>query len=353
MMKKDDRQISIRINGKETKLEEQDPARETAAAEDNEDEFQWVLPDQGNISKKVIDFQKHFEDRQHGQPIMNEEEERQGEPIFAGQRKRKRSGPFSQKKMSFTTFPKKVIYAILAAIIIGLIFGLLMLMLFTQKNIFSESMQKSEQSESLPTAAMKAGPLQLDLIVYVVQGGAYSTQDKGIEAMNNVKENGYAAVLDTNEDPMSMLIGVTLSNEAAGLLSDMYKQNGQDTYKYKKEVKLSNQEQFIEEQEVVLASGKQVYEKLLNITAYQLTEANPLNKEEWQEVKNQFQEWEQQLKGVSFEDSHAKQVEQFKTTLKEAVVSFHVYTTSNKKEELWKTEQLLLDTFIAYKNLLQ
>jgi stage II sporulation protein B len=349
MMEKDDRQISIRINGKETKLDEQETERETAAAEEKGDEFQWVLPDQEKGDKKVIDFQKHFEGRQNGQPIMIDD--RQGDEPLPVKGDKKHSRIPKQKRMSFTTFPKKILYAILAAITIGLIFGLFMLMLFTQTNIFSENVEKSKQSESIPTTNMNVDSLNLDLTIFVVQGGAFSSEDKGRDIVNEVIKKGYAAVLDTSEEPIRMFIGITSSQQAASLMSSLYNQNGQDTYQ--KQLKISSEANYTSEQTAGLASGKQLLEKMFNMTAYQITQAQPFDEKEWQGIKGQFQEWEQQLKGITFENNKVEEIEQFKGTLKEAVVSFHAYEANKETKELWKTEQLLLDTFISYKNLLK
>ncbi|EOW9529851.1 stage II sporulation protein B [Bacillus cytotoxicus] len=197
-MDKQSRKISIKVNGTEAKYEEK---------QKEVDEFNWKVVKSETLRNVV---------------------------------------PFQQVKTSkVKTFRKKwsnvLIFTIATAIIMGTALGMGMLHLLTGKGAREEttvmtSQQHTAETEPKETSmegqkedASKVGNTHAALApitLFFVQGGLYSSEEKGQAAVQEWKENGRIAALKPNGDKYALVVGITSDEKSAGQLMEQYRNDG-------------------------------------------------------------------------------------------------------------------------------
>ncbi|EOV9527786.1 stage II sporulation protein B [Bacillus cytotoxicus] len=197
-MDKQSRKISIKVNGTEAKYEEK---------QKGVDEFDW----------KVVESQTP-------QNVV----------------------PFQQVKSSkIKTFREKwsnvLVFTIATAIIMGTALGMGMLHLLTGKGAREEHTAMTSQQYTAETKPketsmeeQKEGASKVEntnaalapITLFFVQGGLYSSEEKGQAAVKEWKENGRIAALKPNGDKYALVAGIMSDEKAAGKLMEQYKNDG-------------------------------------------------------------------------------------------------------------------------------
>lgn len=194
-MDKQSRTISVKVNGTEAKYKEKKKEK---------DEFDWMVVN-SETPQNVVPFQK-------------------------------------TKISSIKQYQKKwsnvLIFAVAAAIIIGTMLGMSMLHLLTGQGKTEEATvtvspqpsgtetkevgteEKKEKSKTGNAAAL--APITL----FFVQGGLYSSEEKGQAAIQEWKENGGTAALKPNGDKYSLVVAIASDEQSVDKLMEQYKKEG-------------------------------------------------------------------------------------------------------------------------------
>ncbi|MBM6645855.1 stage II sporulation protein B [Bacillus sp. RIT 809] len=197
-MDKQSRTISVKVNGTEAKYEEK-----------KKDEFDWMVVESERL-KNVVPFQKA--------KLVSKEKKR--------------------KKWSNT-----IIAIVATAIVIGTAFGMGMLHLLKGQGttggseVTASKQMGNEESKVGGTAEQTPAPKEekqkaqvgtsLDpMKLFFVQGGIYSSEEKGQAAIEEWKSNGGVATLKPSGDKYALVVGITSDEQGVNQLIDQYKQDG-------------------------------------------------------------------------------------------------------------------------------
>lgn len=202
-MDKQSRTISVKVNGTEAKYEEK-----------KKDEFDWMVVESERL-KNVVPFQKA--------KLVSKEKKR--------------------KKWSNT-----IIAIVATAIVIGTAFGMGMLHLLKGQGttggseVTASKQMGNEESKVGGTAEQTPAPKEekqkaqvgtsLDpMKLFFVQGGIYSSEEKGQAAIEEWKSNGGVATLKPSGDKYALVVGITSDEQGVNQLIDQYKQDGMSVLK--------------------------------------------------------------------------------------------------------------------------
>lgn len=197
-MDKQSRTISVKVNGTEAKYEEK-----------KKDEFDWMVVESERL-KNVVPFQKA--------KLVSKEKKR--------------------KKWSNT-----IIAIVATAIVIGTAFGMGMLHVLKGQGttggseVTASKQMGNEESKVGGTAEQTPAPKEekqkaqvgtsLDpMKLFFVQGGLYSSEEKGQAAIKEWKSNGGVATLKPSGDKYALVVGITSDEQGVNQLIDQYKQDG-------------------------------------------------------------------------------------------------------------------------------
>lgn len=117
-----------------------------------------------------------------------------------------------------------------AAIVIGLVIGLTMLTVFSGKEETGSTVWGKKSgiiSSGSNTVKVQSG--SLDLSVYLVQAGVFSTRAKADQVSQGLRKEGFAAVTAGN-NPTAVLIGAASSKNGAAQLESFYKSRDISVY---------------------------------------------------------------------------------------------------------------------------
>jgi stage II sporulation protein B len=199
---KKDGRITIKINGDQKNYDEEVPVHnwklgeeESAAAEERaeEDSFDWVLPDEDPAPKE---FKK-----------INYVQNKKGKKHFSGRQ--------------MTPGIARLIYTLVGAVAVSLIFGFIILNVITdgEQSIPAVQLQEAgeaENSDGEDTPSASGGTITLEsLTASVVQGGVFSTPDAANAEKANLEAKGLPAVLFEMEGSRLLFIGTSGDLEGA------------------------------------------------------------------------------------------------------------------------------------------
>lgn len=341
-MEREEHSISVRLNGKEQRVRE--VKNEIVSTRDEELQDEIVVPQPNN----VIDFGK-----------LQEERKRNGQPFWDdGNREKSPKLPFKRKKKSFSRvkkprIPMMLVAALLSAIGIGLLFGFTVLTIFT-----GDSRGIADSGESVngtvPTFSAVETGLPI-LSVEVVQGGAFSDEGKGAEVATNLQEQGLAATLTKTTEPIYMFIGVGGDRAQANKIADLYEGYRQETYL--KSYRIDGQ--FLTEQDEKVsnwfANAIALYKEILQLSVDGLDGGTMITAERVKQLDQSLQalqvEREQAFMKLPTETQpHALAMGD---SLLNATEKLRLYVESPTEEELWQTQQTILDALVHYEQVIQ
>ncbi|MBB6448345.1 hypothetical protein HNR44_000294 [Geomicrobium halophilum] len=199
-MGQDHRKMTFKINGKEIESH-----RDTNAEKEN---------DQGERKRpEVIDLtqeRKEWAGREK-ESVRRPQKESPGLPL---NRKKKKTTVTSKKNWSFQPF--KIPVLIIAALCVGLLFGLPLLQVTTNFSLTSEEITATFNDPGSGSGAAEDFSSEDQLLLDVVQAGAFETNEAGQEMKETFAEAGFPTLLhDIEEEEMVYLyVGMTPQGQA-------------------------------------------------------------------------------------------------------------------------------------------
>lgn len=363
-MKKKNLQISILLNGKEKvinplKLDKQAGDRfhslekvATNKANKDGDDFPWQLTESEpkQPSPKVVDLGELRRDKQKlTAPFWDDGKSGESPKLPHKKRKKQR-----KLELNFRALPLGLIGVILAAIIVGTSFGLMMLNIFTGDKGEAINVPSVAQELSATVGSVAAAEQKIPtLAVEVVQGGAFSLLAKGQETAQAIKDNGFSATLTNTTDPVYLFIGVGLDREQATVIAEQHQANGQAVY-MKPYAATASGTEATENQTLFMQAGVKLYQQLTLLSVNALADGGSLLTaetmaeltaihQEFQAIKDSFKENEQQQTlALAFQDTLANAYQQLQS-----------FASTKEPASFWQVQQFLLNGLIAYEELIK
>ncbi|HHT7236062.1 MULTISPECIES: stage II sporulation protein B [Bacillus] len=309
-MDKQSRTISVKVNGTEAKYEEK-----------KKDEFDWMVVE-SERSQNVVPFKKT------------------------------KTLPMEQyrKKWSNT-----IITIVAIAIIIGTALGMGMLHLLKGQGKVTASKQIGNEEQKVggtveQTATPKeekqkaqVGAALEPMKLFFVQGGLYSSEEKGQAAIEEWKSNGGVAALKPSGDKYALVVGITSDEQAVNQLIDQYKQDGVSVLK--KNWDITDKALLKTDKEVggFLAKVQPLYTHLAKYVSSVQTSGKS-NPKDVEAIEKEWKAIEKEGKGVKRED--AKKLYTYTSvavqTIKEG---------KSDKESVAKLNQVIIDGLLSYEKM--
>ncbi|MGW6193477.1 stage II sporulation protein B [Bacillus cereus] len=314
-MDKQSRTISVKVNGAEAKYEEK-----------KKDEFDWMVVESERL-KNVVPFQKA--------KLVSKEKKR--------------------KKWSNT-----IIAIVATAIVIGTAFGMGMLHLLNGQGttggseVTASKQTGNEESKVGGTAEQTPAPkeekqkaqvgMSLDpMKLFFVQGGIYSSEEKGQDALEEWKGNGGVAALKPSGDKYALVVGITSDEQAVNQLIDQYKQDGVSVLK--KNWDITDKALLKNDKEVgmFLAKVQPLYTHLTKYVSSVQTSGKS-NPKDIEAIEKEWKAIEKEAKSMKRED--AKKLYTYTSiavqTIKEG---------KGDKESVAKLNQVIIDGLLSYEKM--
>ncbi|KEK26380.1 hypothetical protein [Bacillus gaemokensis] len=312
-MDKQSRTISVKVNGTEAKYEE---------TQKEKDEFDWMVVD-SKTPQNVVPFQK-------------------------------------EKLPSIKKYRKKwsnvLIFTVAAAIIMGTMLGMGMLHLLTgqdsagdvtvtssqqtsrgEKEEAGAEEKKEEKTPVGNTAAL--APITL----YFVQGGLYSSEEKGQAAIQEWKDNGGVAALKPNGDKYSLVVGIASDGQSIDKLMEQYKKDGVSVLKKNWEITdkalLKNDKEFGS----FLSKLQSLYTHFVKYAS----DVQSGGKSNQKEIAAIEKEW----KAIEKEDKAMKREDMKKLYTYASVAVQTIKEGKSDKEAVAKLNQVVIDSLLSYEKL--
>ncbi|ENQ3105420.1 stage II sporulation protein B [Bacillus sp. 491mf] len=306
-MDKQSRPISVKVNGTEANYIEK------KEEETKKEEFDWVLPE-NTVTNNVVSFQKHA----------------------ASIRKGKKG------------WSNKFILTVSTAIVIGTGFGMGMLHLLTGKETVHETTAPAatvtEKNETKKATNEKTAPTALaPLTIYFVQGGVFSSKEKGQASLKELQENGVPGAVMQSGDKHLLVLGMAHDEQSVMQLITQYKQK--DISVVKKKWEITDQALLKQNQEygAFLEKLQSLYGKLLNQAAV-MQSGNKISKTDIEQIEN---EW----KVIKKEEAALKQDDLKKLFTYASVAVQTIQEGKQDMETMMKLQQVLVDSLLSYEKI--
>lgn len=311
-MDKQSRPISIKVNGTEANYIEK------KEEEAKKEEFEWVLPE-NTVTNNVVSFQKHA----------------------ASIRKGKKG------------WSNRFILTVSTAIVIGTGFGMGMLHLLTGQetvrektapaaNVTGQNETKKPTNEK--TEEKKTAPAPLSpLTIYFVQGGVFSSKEKGQASLKELQENGVPGAVMQSGDKYLLVLGMAHDEQSVTQMITQYKQK--DISVVKKKWEITDQALLKQDQEygTFLEKLQSLYGKLLKQAAV-MQSGNKISKTDIEQIEN---EW----KSVKKEEAALKRDDIKKLFTYASVAVQTIQEGKQDMETMTKLQQVLADSFLSYEKI--
>ncbi|MBM6619750.1 hypothetical protein [Bacillus suaedaesalsae] len=304
---------------------------EIAAANQEEDEFDWVLPKQ---------------------PVRDHTFNRESIVDIDDLRKKKTPtitsftvGSSFKKKKNKEAYPlKTLLLSIVSALVVGTCFGMVVLRMFTGETIpvatnQTEQVEKATPGKGSENDGKGAGEVNKEsftapsLDVFLVQGGAFSSETQATPIMEELKNKGFASTSMSIDGNHFLFIGIGFTKEIGTAISKPYNEQGQDTY-----VKsISTPEKNVTADPEVL-KARQLFDQLLSYTTNKYSSTTQAI--EWAEITKAAET----LKKSDEQSSSASYI----SAVKDAYEKAASYESSGDTKDFWSTQQTLLTCYQIY-----
>ena len=314
-MDKQSRTISVKVNGTEAKYEEK-----------KKDEFEWMVVE-SERPQNVVPFKKE-------------------KPSSMAQ---------YRKKWSTT-----IIAIVATAIIIGTVFGMGIIHLLTGQGTTEEgtvtaSKQTGNEEQKVDGTVEQTVPPKEEkqkaqvgaalepMKLFFVQGGLYSSEEKGQAAIEEWKSNGGVAALKPSGDKYALVVGVASDEQAVNQLIGQYKQDGVSVLKKNWDIT----------DKVLLKNDKEVGGFLAKIqplyTHFEkyVSGVQTSGKSNQKDIEAITKEW----KAIEKEGKSMKQEEAKKLYMYTSVAVQTVKDGKGDKESLVKLNQVIIDGILSYEKI--
>ncbi|MGG2064222.1 stage II sporulation protein B [Bacillus sp. S14(2024)] len=314
-MDKQSRTISIKVNGTEANY------LEKKEHEQKKEEFEWVLPENANtVTNNVVPFQKNvLSSIQKGKKGWN------------------------------NTF----ILTVSTAIVIGTGFGMGMLHLLTGQETVRENTapvanvtekNETKQSTNEKKEEKKAASAALSpLTIYFVQGGVFSTKEKGQASLQGLQEQGVPGAVMQSGDKYLLVLGMANDEQSVMQMMEQYKQK--DISVMKKKWEIADQALLKGNQEYgpFFEKLQSLYGKLLQQAAV-IQSGNKISKTDIEQIEN---EW----KAIKKEEKALKRDDVKKLFTYASVAVQTMQEGKQDVETITKLQQVLVDSFLSYEKI--
>lgn len=358
--------ISIRLNGKEQAYQERikdnherfDHTQDEEMAAAKEDDRGWGTYDvSGDEDKprKIVDFEKAREEKNDRSAPYWDDGNRDSSP---------RLPPFGRKKrrpirFSLDFFFNSMFLSIIAAVIVGSAFGLLLLNVFTGDDTPSATNgnggtnivgvgQDDENTVEGSTEEVPGYPIPT-LELHVVQGGAFSTLEKGNEILSSFHSKGLPAVLTEHTEPHFLFVGVSHSRDNADLVADVYEDLQQETFI--KSYGVQSHGEVPEAWSEFMNLGTEWMKAAADVSAREVA-GDSSGSTEIEAMLAKGQEWKRSFEEMEPREEGDHAYELAKQWLSDAEPAFQVFTTSAASSEIaWEAQGKVLEALINYEKL--
>ncbi|MGE6344123.1 stage II sporulation protein B [Bacillus mycoides] len=314
-MDKQSRTISVKVNGTEAKYEEK-----------KKDEFDWMVAE-SERPKNVVPFQK-------------------AKSVSMGK---------YRKKWSNT-----IIAIVATAIIIGTAFGMGMIHLLTgqgttgegkvtaSKQAGNEEQKVGGTAEQTPTPKEEKPKAQVGtsldpMKLFFVQGGLYSSEEKGQAAIEEWKSNGGVATLKPSGDKYALVVAITSDEQAVNQLIDQYKQDGVSVLK--KNWDITDKALLKNDKEVGMFLAK-VQPLYTHLTKY-VSSVQTSGKSNPKDIEAIEKEW----KAIEKEGKSMKREDAKKLYTYTSIAVQTIKEGKNDKESIAKLNQVIIDGLLSYEKM--
>ncbi|MDT8859520.1 hypothetical protein N0O92_04685 [Alkalihalobacillus sp. MEB130] len=335
--------ISVRLNGKEQKVKERqvdsNSKDEIGAARDEIVDDAEIIPQPDNI----IDFGKRQEERKRNDQPYWDDGFSEKSPKLPFKRKKKPS-PYRNKPK----FPVMLVVALFSAVVVGLSLGFMVLTVFTGNT--GSIAETSETTGAIPTFSEPGENSLPVLTLEVVQGGAFGEQSTGLEIVEKIQEQGLAATLTQTTDPIYMFIGAGGDRAQATRIGSLYEGYGQDTYL--KSYQVDGQAVTGQADEVTawFTNAISHYKELLQLTVDGFGGGSLLTAERIGQLDQATAslQADRDQAFVNMDQSVQDHALALGDNLVLAGKKLAAYVDSKEEDELWKSQQALLDALVNY-----
>ncbi|MEH6891652.1 stage II sporulation protein B [Bacillus sp. JJ864] len=306
-MDKQSRPISIKVNGTEANYIEK------KEEETKKEEFDWMLPE-NTVTNNVVSFQKHAASIRKGKKGLS----------------------------------NRFIFTVSTAIVIGTGFGMGMLHLLTGQETVRETTAPAanvtEKNETKKPTNEKTAPTALaPLSIYFVQGGVFSSKEKGQASLKELQENGVTGAIMQSGDKYLLVLGMAHDEQSIMQLITQYKQK--DISVVKKKWEITDQALLKQDQEygAFLEKLQSLFGKLLQQTAA-MQSGNKISKAHIEQIET---EW----KAIKKEEAALKRDDLKKLFTYASVTVQTIQEEKQDMETMTKLQQVLVDSFLSYEKI--
>lgn len=254
-------------------------------------------------------------------------------------------------------YGKKQWVAVLSAVLIGIVMGLVVLMIFTDQGRHSVTLKSSGGP---PLSAADSPSHSLDLSVYIMQGGAFSTIDKAQKAAEKFQTNGIPAVTikEGSSDLHEVWIGLAFTKKGKEALSSFYKRQGQAVYVKKVQIPIADEKQVSDMAQKWLKTVRSLIQSGVTVSVSGLTsEKDQISKAELESIfrieERWNQHWETWQNSESLSLSIRKIMSKVDRHLNGIVQALRDYQKTGQEQKLLAMQQELLNLLLLYKRALE
>jgi stage II sporulation protein B len=305
---------------------------ETAAAKDSIDEsFDWIIPESAE------------NDIQEYKVVSNQNQKKGGK----------------KKSTSFTTFSmkrnggmlKSIIVTAVFAILIGTSFGALMLKLVISENNKPAVTEPVVVGKGTDKGSEASGEKGSSIVLkaqtaFIVQGGAFSSQDAALDGASQAKGKGAPAQTLAMNGREFMFLGVADSIESAKQLEGHYEANGFDDVLPKQiPIPEKSVSDINETEKNFLEAAPAIYQQLSKLTSNSIVSGNISSEysKEITGVGNQLNQPADKIKNEKVKDLNKE--------LSSALEKVEAFQGKKNKDSLVEAQQHLLNYLSIYYSL--
>lgn len=328
-------------------------AEEMAVSKDMEKMSLHFIENSDNKKKeKIVDFGKMRKDRiTRSQPYWDDGRRDQGPrlPLFG----RKKRYP-----LRFTTnfIVNSIIFSIVAAIAIGGAFGIILLKMITNDDSSSivnnqnENGTQVEENNSPVTSGELANSPIPSLQLFVIQEGAYSTIDKGMEVAQSLQRENLPATISENSELVYLFMGVSNSRENGEQLTTFFQELGKEPYM--KAYEVSQPSRLVTEQwNDFMVQGIAWMNQAAQISSEKIVDSS-IQEAEIQDILNKGNAWKTSFHALQLENSENDLLlfaENWINNYREVHTLIENQGVTDKVA--WEMQQAVLQAMIQYEEL--
>lgn len=238
-----------------------------------------------------------------------------------------------------------------AAIVIGLAIGLTMLMLFS--GLSKQGATAGEQGASASSGVTQTvKQTDLDLAVFMIQTGVYSTKDKATQSAADLQQR-HIPVLIAGGRQSAVFIGISGTRSAAGKLASLFQGQGLSVYVKPFNIKTAKQAAFLQDKRAAdfAVKGKDIMQRLLKVAddaadGRQYPSQNTLN-----QLNKQVNEMNS-ISIASLNASEKKLIAGVRSSAADAAGTLRTLRTSKDRDAYNGFQQSLLKMISDYQNMI-